>query len=230
VTEVLLWQGVQADTGWGQSKFNASLYNLTIDHNITKLYGEYPGRPTGFDDGSDDFLERKGEGMTAIGVSCTSASSVGTADIDGVRCTYSNFVRTDSPISARKGECARQFGAEILACTLNLKSDGWLRWLFDSIGAPPPLDTSDPNNLLGHGDWRENAQLAYLQATELRQSLLQAFSTHAITLMYNDGRDFVGADGSRLRKMSPNVTAFTTGTVITPGVMPASTPVALFGL
>jgi hypothetical protein len=126
-----------------------------------------------------------------------------------------------------------QLGSEYsinYTCTLNLKSDGWLRWLFDSIGAPPPLDTSDPNNLLGHGDWRENAQLAYLQATELRQSLLQAFSTYAITLMYNDGRDFVGADGSRIRKLSPSVTAFIAGTVITPGVMPASIPVTLFGL
>jgi hypothetical protein len=160
---VLLWQGIQADAGWGQSKFNASLYNLTIDHNITELYGEYTGRPTGFEDGSDDFLECKGEGMTAIGVYCTSSSSVGTADIDGVRYTYSNVVRTDSPIPARKGDCARRFGAETLACTLNLKSDGWPRWLFDSIGAPPPLDMSDPNNLLGHGDWRENAQLAYIQ-------------------------------------------------------------------
>ncbi|OAL47005.1 hypothetical protein IQ07DRAFT_647277 [Pyrenochaeta sp. DS3sAY3a] len=230
VFEVLLWQGIQAQAGWGNSTFNTSLYNLTIDHNITELYGDYTGLFTGFDEGLDDEFEPVGEGLTAIGVSCTSSSSVGTADIDGVHSTYSNFERTDSPIPARKGDCARRFGAETLACTLDLSRDGWFPWLFDSIGAPPPLDKSNPENLLGYGDYRENSQLAYLQASQLRQSLLQAFSNYATFLMYNNGRDFVGADGSRLRTLNPNVTAFTAGTVITSGVMPASIPVALFGL
>ncbi|KAF3035091.1 hypothetical protein E8E12_002267 [Didymella heteroderae] len=226
--EVLLWQGIQIQEGWGNSQFNASLYNLTIDHNITELYGEYTGLNSGANADEDPDSEKQGEGLTAIGVSCTSSSSVGTADIDGVRSTYSNFVRTDSPIPARKGDCARRFGAETLACTLDLNSTGALQWLFDSIGAPPPLDMSDPNNLLGNGDWRENAQLTYLQASQLRQSLLQAFSNYAIRLMYNDGRDFIAADGSRVRTSNPNVTAFAAGRVITPGVMPPGIPVALF--
>lgn len=48
--------------------------------------------------------------------------------------------------------------------------------------------------------------------------------------MYNTGRDFLGPDGSGLKSLNPNVTTFVAGTVITPGVMPASVPVALFGL
>ena len=228
VFEILLWQSIQAQEGWGNSQFNASLYNLTIDDNITELYGEYMGLNVNstFDD--DPELEKPGEGLTAIGVSCTSSSSVGTADIDGVRSTYSNFVKTDSPIPARKGDCVRRFGAETLACTLDVNSTGTLQWLFDSIGAPPPIDMSDPDNLIGNGDWGENAQLVYLQASQLRQSLLQAFSNYAIRLMYNDGRDFIAADGSRVRTSNPNVTAFVPGRVITLGVMPPGIPIALF--
>lgn len=226
--EILLWQGIQDQEGWGSSQFNARLYNLTIDHNITELYGEYTGLKINpiFDD--DPELENPGEGLTAIGVSCTSSSSVGTANIDGLRSTYSNFVKTDSPIPARRGDCARRFGAETLACTLDMNSTDTLRWLFDSIGAPPLLDMSDPDNLIGNGDWREDTQLVYLQASQLRQSLLQAFSNYAIRLMYNDGRDFVAADGSRVRMSNPNATAFVPGRVITPGVMPPAIPIALF--
>lgn len=199
---------------------------MTICQSIADLHGEYTSLVTDPDADPED----EGEGLTAIGVSCTSSSSVGTTDIDGERSTYSNFVRTDSPIPARKGDCARRFRVQTLACTLDLNNDGWLRRLFDSIGVPPPLDQSNPDDLLGFGVWRENAQLAYLQATQLRQSLLQAFSTYAIRLIYNNGQDFIGNDGSRLRTLNSNVSAFLAGSVITPGVMPASIPVALFGL
>jgi hypothetical protein len=225
VFEVLLWQRLEGQTRWGESQFNANLYNLTIDHNITELYGEYAS----FGSVNENDPEAQGDSLTAIGVTCTSSSSVGTAEIDGVQFTYSNFVSTDSPIPPRKGDCARRFGTETLACTLDLNSTGVLRWLFDSIGAPPPLDMSDPSHLLGHGDWRENTQLTYLQATQLRRSLLQSFSNYAIRVMYNDGRDFIGADGSRVRTSNPNATAFVAGKVIIPGVMPPGVPIALFG-
>jgi hypothetical protein len=48
--------------------------------------------------------------------------------------------------------------------------------------------------------------------------------------MYNNGRDFVGPDGGRLKKENGNVTAFVPGTVITSNVIPASIPIALFCL
>lgn len=214
VFEVLLWQGLGSGTREG---FNASLYNSTIDHLIPELEGEYT---------SDRFGPLK-----AVGVTCTSSSSVGTADVNGLSATFSNFVRSDTPIPNRRGECARRLGAETLACTLRLQEREWLKWLFDSVGAPLPIDeisASDPT-LIEDG-WRSNAQLAYLQASQLRQSLLQTFSSYAIKLMYNDGRDFVGPDGGRLKKDNGNVTSFVAGTVITRNVIPASVPIALFGI
>jgi hypothetical protein len=59
---------VQAEGGWENSKFNARLFNLTIDHNITNLYGEYIGLKIGFDTDADNSLEREDEELTAMGV------------------------------------------------------------------------------------------------------------------------------------------------------------------
>ncbi|KAH6643835.1 hypothetical protein C7974DRAFT_382313 [Boeremia exigua] len=50
--------------------------------------------------------------MTAIGVQCKSSSSVGTAYINGVRSRYSNFARTDTPISVQPNRCTYRFGVE----------------------------------------------------------------------------------------------------------------------
>jgi hypothetical protein len=108
VFDMLLWQGLGPETN---ANFNASLYNSSIDHVIDELEGEYTSHS-----GS----------LKAIGVTCSSNSSVGTADIDGVHSTYSNFMRSDIPIPSRRGECARQFGAETLACILGMQERKWL--------------------------------------------------------------------------------------------------------
>jgi len=214
VFEVLLWQRLEFLPG---APLAQTILNNPIIRSIESLYGEY--------------VDTGNRNLTAIGASCTSSSSVGSANIDGVRSTYSNFQRTDTPIPVRKDDCAKRFGAETLACTLAINRDGWLKWLFDSIGLPVPLDTSaegDESHI--YGNLRFNTQLEYLQADQLRQVLLQAYSTYAIKLMYNEGRDFIGANMTRLKSRVPDLTAFVAGTVIEPGVMPAAVPVALFGL
>jgi hypothetical protein len=214
--EVLLWQRLDDVRRAGIDRTIIDVHD-TIDRPIRELDGEYI-----------DFYERN---LTAIGVSCTSSSSVGSADIDGQRSTYSNLERSDTPMSARRNDCAKRFGAETLACTLDISKDGWLNWLFDSIGLPSPLDMSeggDPEFICQ--DTMVNAQLELLQADKLRKVLLQAYSTYAIKLMYNDGRDFIAINGTRLKSHVPGLTAFVAGTVIESGVMPATVPVALFGL
>ena len=207
--EVLLWQARYA---------LSDSHNGTIVRTIKSLTGEYVGD--------------NGEKLKAIGASCTSSSSVGLADIDGVRSTYSNFQRSDTPVPPRAEDCAKRFGAETLACTLNIIDDGWLRWLYDSIGLPSPIDTNieGPEEAGRIHLMTVNDQLEYLQADQLRQVLLQAYSTYAIKLMYNDGLDFIGVNKTRLKSHVPDLTAFVAGTVIEPGVMPAAVPVALFGL
>jgi hypothetical protein len=214
VFEVLLWQRLD---NLANAQADQTIINKTILRSIESLYGEYV-----------DYLEQN---LTAIGATCTSSSSVGSADIDGVRSTYSNFKRTDTPIPSRRDDCAKRFGAETLACTLEINKEGWVKWLFDSVGLPSPLDTSakgDAGDIMGN--MRSNAQLEYLQADQLQKVLLQAYSTYAIKLMYNDGRDFIGINSARLKSHVPDITAFVSGTVIGRGVMPAIIPVVLFGL
>lgn len=208
--EVQLWQRLNS----GPPQTDTNLINNPTDRPFNERNGEYV-------DSSD-------QNMAAIGVSCHSSSSVGSADIDGLRSTYSNFEQSDTPIPAQRDECAKQFGGETLTCTLDISKDGWLKWLFDSIGLPSPLDASAREGDV-MGNMRFNAQLEYLQADNLRKLLLQAYSTYAIKLMYNDGRDFISTNGYRLKSHVPDITAFVAGTVIENGVMPASVPIALFG-
>jgi hypothetical protein len=88
-----------------------------------------------------------------------------------MRSTYSNFQRSDTPVPTRKDDCAKRFGAETLACTLNINDDSWLKWLFDSIGLPSPLDTATEGaDGAVMGNMRSNAQLEYLSADQLRKS------------------------------------------------------------
>ena len=93
---MLLWQKVY-NTSYGTGP--APQYNLSIDHNITKLYGAYDYRDFAYNIPKNKTARYPRQPMTAIGVQCKSSSSVGTADINGVRSTYSNFQRTDTPIN-----------------------------------------------------------------------------------------------------------------------------------
>lgn len=185
-----MWQTLSALSG---------SQNSTIIRTIESLTGEYI-------DGE--------EKLRGIGASCTSSSSVGSANIDGVRSTYFNFQRSDTPVLTLKNDCAKRFGAETLACTLNINDDSWLKWLFDSKGPPSPLDTATESAGGVIGNIRFDAQLEYLQADQLRQFLLQAYSTYAIKLMYNDDRYSIGVNKTRLKSHVPDLTAFVAGTVI----------------
>lgn len=74
-------------------------------------------------------------------------------------------------------------------------------------------------------------QLGFLQAEQLRQSLLRAYAAYAayaVQLVFSNKQAYTAQNGSQLTFLNPNATAFELGTVITPGVMPAIVPVTLF--
>ncbi|KAF1930326.1 uncharacterized protein M421DRAFT_90890 [Didymella exigua CBS 183.55] len=112
VFEMPLWQKVY-NTSYGTGP--APQYNLSIDHNITGLYGAYDYRDFAYNIPKDKTDSYPRQPMTAIGVHCTSSSSVGTANISGVRSTYSNFQPTDTPINIQRNRCAKRFGNFIRA-------------------------------------------------------------------------------------------------------------------
>ncbi|KAF2726969.1 hypothetical protein EJ04DRAFT_570794 [Polyplosphaeria fusca] len=222
VFEVLLYQLI-FNQSYADPRPN---YNFSLDHNITEFYGGYDY--TDFDKPKNISVNAT-DPWTAIGARCTSSSSVGTADIDGLRSTYSNFVRTDTPISVQRARCAGRFGAEALSSFI-IPSDGDLMGnLFGSVAAPPAFYapfTNDPNNIdVGTGLF---LQLNYLQAEQLRQSMLRAHAAYAVQLMYNGGQGFTALDGSHVKSVNPNITEFVQGTVLKPGVVPASLPITLF--
>lgn len=232
VFEMLLWQKVY-NTSYGIGA--PPQYNLSIDHNITELYGAYDYRDFAYNIPKNKTASYPRQPMTAIGLQCKSGSSVGTADIDGVRSTYSNFQRTDTPINVQRNRCANRFGAETAASMVpghinpGTIDNEWLSTLFTSTAAPPPFYasyTDNPDDVDAGTGYL--LQLNYLQASQLRQSVLRAYAAYAVQLMYNGGQGFTARDGSHVTFLDPNITSFVPGTVIKQGVMSAGLPVALF--
>ena len=224
VFEMILWQDI-SQPGY----IKPPKYNLTIDHNITDLYGAYDFNQWPSISNSSSNFSRP---LTAIGARCTSSSSVGTARVDGIHSTYTDFVRTDTPINDQKYRCAQRFGAAgvhaMLAGAVTEKpSNGrgtWMNQLFDSVAAAPPFYASydSPNEIdVGTGSM---IQLQYLQASQLKNSLLRAHAAYAVQLMYSGGQGFSAQGGSATGSINPNVTAFQAGTVLKPGPVPVYVP------
>ncbi|KAH5614175.1 hypothetical protein HBI26_003750 [Parastagonospora nodorum] len=232
VFEAILWQSLlNKSTLSGPS--TAHHYNFTLSHNITEMYGAY--KLSNFlpifrsSNQTNSTTSVSPHPMSAIGVQCKASSNVGTADIDGVTSTYSNFVRTDTPINNQTQRCAWRFGANVPSMVMPKLKDQWLSTLFTSVAAPPPLYasyTDDPSSIEAGTGFL--TQLSYLQPEQLRQSMLRAYGAYAVQLMYNGGQGFTGRDGSHVEFQNPNVTEFQSGTVITRGIMPAEVPFTLF--
>ncbi|KAF3049529.1 hypothetical protein E8E11_009958 [Didymella keratinophila] len=234
IFEIVLWQQM-FNSSYGDAA--PPSYNFSIDHNITELHGAYD-----YHDFQYTLPKNSSQGfpnlpMTAIGVQCKSSSSVGTADINGVRSTYSNFIRTDTPINVQRSRCAGRFGVESPRSMIPAPStdpsteEDWLNNFFTSTAAPPLFYasyTDDPESVdTGTGYM---LRLNYLQASQLRQSMLRAHAAYAVQLMYNGGQGFTARDGSHVTLFNPNITSFVAGTVIKRGVMPVGPPLALFFL
>ncbi|XPS75938.1 hypothetical protein M3J09_008002 [Ascochyta lentis] len=100
IFEILLWQKI-FDSSYNDGA--PPQYNFSIDHNITELYGAYDYLDFEYNIPANLSDTYPRQPMTATGVQCKSSSSVGSADIDGVRSTYSNFVRTDTPTNMMSG-------------------------------------------------------------------------------------------------------------------------------
>jgi hypothetical protein len=92
----VLWQQM-FNTSYGDAE--PPKYNFSIDRNITELYGAYDYHDSQYTLPVNSSKAFPSLPMVAVGVQCKSSSNVGTADINRVRSTYSNFIRTDMPSS-----------------------------------------------------------------------------------------------------------------------------------
>lgn len=206
------------------------LYNLTIGHNITDLYGAYSIRAgKSHWELIQDSEDNNTHAMTAVGIQCSSSASVGTARVDGVRSTFTDFVRTDTPIAGVK-QCAPRLNAETMnnlfmmsLPELNyINMDDWMQSLVNG-NIPPSRDFSSSNP--GDGS-QQSVRLSYLQAEHLRKTVLRMYSSYAAHLMYGNQNGFLLSESAK-NSLNPNVTSFTAGTVLTTGPVPAGVPMAL---
>jgi hypothetical protein len=215
-------------------------YDFSIDHTVKGYNATHDVRDfRGLS--AKDYRTSEPLPMTAIGVQCRASSSLGSADINGVKSTYSNFQRTDTPMSKvydTFDRCARRFNAAVPYQILTHWTLGpqWLSSLFKSSDAPPRFYGHQFSGLevldffKGLQKSNPRVQLGYLQAEQLRRSLLHAYASYAVSLMYNGEQAYTTQNGSQLTFLSPNATEFQSGQVIKPGVMPAIIPLALFGI
>lgn len=225
ILELALWQRLRT----GYIKKNYSLEpNYSIDHNITDYFGKYDVRDfKGLSE--EDYLDREPQPMTAIGVQCRASSNMGSADINALRSSFSNFQRTDTPPRKVQNRCARRFEAAtpyyiLTNWTLNTR---WLFSLFTAGAAPPPFTgQTSPTKIIDFLKegimYDTRVQLSFLQAEQLKRAMLQAYASYAASLMFSTG---YAINDSFL---NPNASEFASGQVIKQGVMPALVPLSLF--
>ncbi|KAB5511706.1 hypothetical protein GE09DRAFT_639329 [Coniochaeta sp. 2T2.1] len=223
VFEMVLWQYFY-EAGYVDPK---PVFNSTIDYNITELYGAHA-----FQQWDGHNLTQP---MTATGVRCTSSSNVGTADIDGAHSTYRNFVRTDTKVNFQTARCAERFGPGIISSFLQkggslmsaAADSSLMSALFSSAGREKPLYASFSQDPIDAGTGT-NIQLSYLQANDLRNSLLRAYAAYAVQLMFNGGQRYTATDGTHTTFPNPNVTELLPGSILTNGIVPPEVPAILF--
>lgn len=225
--EMVLWQKL-LETSVSQFYFNVydMVYNFSIDHNITGFFGAYDAQLVA--NLPQEMYENRTTSMPAVGVQCNASSSVGSAEVNGIESSYSDFQRTDTLIHNASDKCAPRFRGNVPLFLLgSIERDELASTLFQTSGAPQPYyGTKDRPG--SHEKLTFLAQLKYLQAEELRRSMLRGYASYAMQLMYNGGQEYTSRDGSSLTFLNPNATAFSPGSVIKSGVMPPLVPLALF--
>lgn len=190
ILEIVLWQFMFGTTSNFTDK--RPQYNTTIGHNMTDLYGVYSIRPNldhhGLVD-QYDLIYGKGDGITAypmsaIGLRCSSSVSLGSTRINGTTSTYTDFVRTDTPITDPFKCADRLNGAQIggvcrMAFVPLASGTQWATELLDSHVGPPETFLTDSGE-------RESIRQSYLQPEHLRKSILRMYYSYAIHLMYGN--------------------------------------------
>jgi hypothetical protein len=238
IFEMILWQSLITPRFYDP----VPNYDGHLGNNLTELYGGYSMRL------EKDFTYTPIQGrmgnqsypMSAVGVRCSSSSSVGTAQVDGARSRFTNFVRTDTPINNGTQRCATRFNAESISKIFdqsfsifgqsfsNGQRTDWINDLFSSVSGETEYYAKLASDLELDNIVGDLIRLSYFQASDLRTSVLRAYAAYAINLMYSNGQGFIASDGVGGSLRNPNVTGFATGTVIKPGIIPMEVPMVMF--
>ncbi|KAK6341450.1 hypothetical protein TWF696_008524 [Orbilia brochopaga] len=181
-----------------------------------------------FRDAENDIPELRNDprypNQKAVGVRCHASSAIGTAIVNGVKGTYTNFTQRNANI--RNGGGIKRFETGVphlllqtpyIPTDLRLNNDiDWFSALYSSIEK-----SSLTNNAFG--DFL-GAAPSVLQAEDLRAAMLRAHKTWAVHIMY-DGI----TDPSYKWRLS-NVTVGTEAMVLTRGVVPPEYVLAMLSV
>ncbi|PGH07838.1 hypothetical protein GX51_01548 [Blastomyces parvus] len=147
-----------------------------------------------------------------IGVRCTYFSEHGTAVLEPDDSSFHSFV-PDPPVPNNHTTSlysAEPFGSELLALLI-IPADELYDLLFKSTNAPPPEGYSN-----------DSRYAYFLQAKQLLESVIRAFSVEALQLMYDGLLSLEGAyEHETLKASKP-------GKILGPGTVPSAFPIVLF--
>ncbi|KAK6501413.1 hypothetical protein TWF481_009253 [Arthrobotrys musiformis] len=198
VLELALWQSISPIESYGRISVNPENFNFRdAENDIPELRNSsrYPGQK-------------------AVGVRCEASSAIGTAFINGVDGTYTDFKQLNATI--RNGGGIKRFESGIPHMILQTpyiplgfqfpNNVDWFSALYSSIEMSS-LTTNAFGDFLG-------AAPSVLQAEDLKRAVLRAYKTHAVHIMY-DGL----ADPTFAWRLE-NVTIGTQAMILTRGVVP----------
>ncbi|KAJ6263076.1 1,3-beta-glucanosyltransferase GAS4 [Drechslerella dactyloides] len=206
--EAALWQNIKSIDAYGNLGVNAGNFVFRdAENDIPELRDEplYPGQK-------------------AVGVRCQASSAIGTAIVNGVAGTYTNF--TQRSANPRNGGGIKRFETGIphlllqtpyIPTDLRLSSDvDWFSALYSSIEK-----SSLTNNAFG--DFL-GAAPSVLQAEDLRNAMLRAHKTWAVHIMYD------GITDPSYKWRLGNVTVGKEAMILTRGVVPPEVVLAMLSL
>jgi hypothetical protein len=143
-----------------------------------------------------------------IGIRCRVVSTLGTAELNPAQSTFRLFKQISSPLfnqGLMESETPR-----LGNIAMNTMLDSYLQ-LFTSANSPPPITVSNSYHY-------EN----FMQPESLRRSIMQAFASDALQLMYDGTYGFGGAwDDTNLTSSRP-------GKILTVGILDPLIPAIVF--
>ncbi|KLJ11309.1 hypothetical protein EMPG_09758 [Blastomyces silverae] len=150
-----------------------------------------------------------------VGVRCTFFSEAGTAVLDPDDSSFHSFVPVPAiPINNTAGfyYSANPFGTEVSSLLVSAVPGGEIYdQLFKSTNSPPPESYSN--------DFRYTY---FLQAHQILEAVIRAFSVEALQLMYDGLQSLEGAyEHETLKASKP-------GKILGPGTIPSLIPLVLF--
>lgn len=173
IIELVLWQVMDRE--------HASLWpgiSLDVGKTVSDL----------FDTTGESNLTARGFPVPAIGISCSCASAIGEADIDGFTHTFSNFQHDKGTIVVNEDTRRKEVPLTLAnvayrtpGLTISNEDGNWVERLFASVHADGVIGLVD-----NHNSTRDDMEVLprLLTSEDLRRSMIQLFGSYTQQLMY----------------------------------------------